>query len=78
MTADKVLAELKGVGGTVLRTSFEKSKEDAIRGFGSPKHDMNMTDDGGRAAGRSESPRAARGRTALLASNLVAWPLLSG
>jgi uncharacterized membrane protein len=31
MTTDKVLAELKGVGGTVLRTSFEKSKEDAIR-----------------------------------------------
>jgi len=31
MTTDKVLDELKGVGGTVLRTSFEKSKEDAIR-----------------------------------------------
>ena len=31
MTTDKVLDGLKGVGGTVLRTSFEKSKEDAIR-----------------------------------------------
>ncbi len=31
MTTDKVLADLQGVGGTVLRTSFEKSKEDAIR-----------------------------------------------
>ncbi len=31
MTTDKVLEGLKGVGGTVLRTSFEKSKEDAIR-----------------------------------------------
>lgn len=31
MTTDKVLAGLRGVGGTVLRTSFEKSKEDAIR-----------------------------------------------
>jgi uncharacterized membrane protein len=31
MTTDKVLADLQGVGGTVLRTSFEKSKEDAIK-----------------------------------------------
>jgi len=31
MTTDKVLDGLKGVGGTVLRTSFEKSKDDAIR-----------------------------------------------
>ncbi|VTZ27066.1 Uncharacterized membrane protein [Methylocella tundrae] len=31
MTTDKVLADLQGVGGTVLRTSFDKSKEDAIR-----------------------------------------------
>jgi uncharacterized membrane protein len=31
MTTDKVLDGLKGVGGTVLRTSFEKSKEEAIR-----------------------------------------------
>ena len=31
MTTDKVLDGLKGVGGVVLRTSFEKSKEDAIR-----------------------------------------------
>lgn len=31
MTTDKVLADLKGVGGTVLRTSFDKSQEDAIR-----------------------------------------------
>ncbi len=31
MTTAKVLEGLKGVGGVVLRTSFDKSKEDAIR-----------------------------------------------
>lgn len=31
MTTDKVLEELKGTGGTVLRTSFEKSKDEAIK-----------------------------------------------
>jgi uncharacterized membrane protein len=31
MTTDKVLEGLRGVGGTVLRTSFDKSKDDAIR-----------------------------------------------
>ena len=31
MTTDKVLEGLKGGGGVVLRTSFDKSKEDAIR-----------------------------------------------
>ena len=31
MTTDKVLEGLKGLGGTVLRTSFEKSKDEAIR-----------------------------------------------
>ena len=31
MTTDKVLEGLKGVGGTVLRTSFDKTKDDAIR-----------------------------------------------
>jgi uncharacterized membrane protein len=31
MTSDKVLEELRGVGGTVLRTSFDKSMEQAIR-----------------------------------------------
>jgi uncharacterized membrane protein len=31
MTADKVLAALKGVGGTVLRTSFDHTKEEALR-----------------------------------------------
>ncbi len=31
MTTDKVLEGLKGVGGTVLQTSFDKSKDDAIR-----------------------------------------------
>jgi uncharacterized membrane protein len=31
MTTDKVLEDLKGVGGTVLRTSFDKTKEEAIR-----------------------------------------------
>ena len=31
MTTDKVLEGLKGVGGTVLRTSFDKTKDQAIR-----------------------------------------------
>ena len=31
MTTDKVLADLKGVGGTVLRTSFDHTKEEALR-----------------------------------------------
>ena len=31
VTADKVLADLKGVGGTVLRTSFDHTKEEALR-----------------------------------------------
>jgi uncharacterized membrane protein len=31
VTADKVLADLKGVGGKVLRTSFDHTKEDALR-----------------------------------------------
>ncbi len=31
LTTDKVLADLKGVGGTVLRTSFDRTKEDALR-----------------------------------------------
>jgi uncharacterized membrane protein len=31
MTTDKVLAELQGVGGTVLRTSFDHTKEEALR-----------------------------------------------
>ncbi len=31
MTTDKVLADLQGVGGTVLRTSFDKTQEQAIR-----------------------------------------------
>ena len=31
MTADKVLADLKGVGGKVLRTSFDDTKEEALR-----------------------------------------------
>ncbi len=31
MTTDKVLEDLKGVGGAVLRTSFDKSMDDAIR-----------------------------------------------
>jgi uncharacterized membrane protein len=31
VTADKVLAELKGVGGKVLRTSFDHTKEEALR-----------------------------------------------
>ena len=31
MTADKVLADLRGVGGTVMRTSFDETKESALR-----------------------------------------------
>ena len=31
MTTDKVLAALQGEGGTVLRTSFDETKEDALR-----------------------------------------------
>jgi uncharacterized membrane protein len=31
MTTDKVLADLQGVGGTVLRSSFDHTKEDALR-----------------------------------------------
>ena len=31
MTTDKVLADLKGVGGTVLRTSFDHTKEKELR-----------------------------------------------
>jgi uncharacterized membrane protein len=31
MTTDKVLEDLKGVGGTVLRTSFDHSSEEALR-----------------------------------------------
>ncbi len=31
MTTDKVLADLQGVGGTVLRTSFDHTKEEQLR-----------------------------------------------
>ena len=31
VTADKVLADLKGMGGKVLRTSFDHTQEDALR-----------------------------------------------
>jgi len=31
MTADKVLEDLKGIGGKVLRTSFDHTKEEALR-----------------------------------------------
>ena len=31
VTADKVLAGLKGIGGKVLRTSFDETKEEALR-----------------------------------------------
>lgn len=31
MTTDKVLADLKGVGGTVIKTSFDHAKEDALK-----------------------------------------------
>jgi uncharacterized membrane protein len=31
MTTDKVLADLEGVGGTVMRTSFDETKEAALR-----------------------------------------------
>ena len=31
MTTDKVLDDLKGVGGTVIKTSFDHAKEDALK-----------------------------------------------
>jgi uncharacterized membrane protein len=31
MTTDKVLEDLKGVGGTVIRTSFDHAKEEALK-----------------------------------------------
>ena len=31
MTTDKVLEDLKGVGGTVIRTSFDHAKENELR-----------------------------------------------
>jgi uncharacterized membrane protein len=31
MTADKVMVELQGTGGTILRSSFDETKEDALR-----------------------------------------------
>lgn len=31
MTTDKVLADLKGVGGTLMQTSFDETKEAALR-----------------------------------------------
>lgn len=31
MTTDKVLAELQGSGGTILRSSFDETKEEALR-----------------------------------------------
>jgi len=31
MTTDKVMAELQGTGGQVLRSSFDETKEDALR-----------------------------------------------
>jgi uncharacterized membrane protein len=31
MTTDKVLAELHGIGGTVLKSSFDETKEEALR-----------------------------------------------
>ena len=31
MTTDKVLAALRGAGGTVLRSSFDETKEEALQ-----------------------------------------------
>ena len=31
MTTDKVIAELRGAGGTVMRTSFDETREEALR-----------------------------------------------
>ncbi|ALA19109.1 MULTISPECIES: DUF1269 domain-containing protein [Chelatococcus] len=31
MTTDKVLADLRGIGGTLMRTSFDETKEAALR-----------------------------------------------
>ncbi len=35
MTTDKVLEDLKGVGGTVIRTSFDHAKEEGVAGASS-------------------------------------------
>lgn len=39
MTTDKVLADLEGAGGTVLRTSFDHTKEQALRDALSAHHE---------------------------------------
>jgi uncharacterized membrane protein len=31
MTADKVMAELRGLGGNIMRSSFDETKEEALR-----------------------------------------------
>jgi uncharacterized membrane protein len=31
MTTDKVLEDLRGAGGTVIRTSFDHAKEEALK-----------------------------------------------
>ncbi|YBV94066.1 DUF1269 domain-containing protein (plasmid) [Phyllobacteriaceae bacterium JZ32] len=46
MTADKVLKEIEGYGGTVLRTSLDESKEQVLR------------DALGRASAQAEAPAA--------------------
>ena len=54
MTTDKVLAELHGVGGTVLRTSFDHTKEEALRAALAATRQAIR-----RPEGRTETARAA-------------------
>ena len=46
MTTDKVLAALRGAGGTVMRSSFDETKEEALR-----EALADMRTAGGEAAG---------------------------
>ena len=46
MTTDKMLAALRGVGGTVMRSSFDETKEEALR-----EALADMRTAGGEAAG---------------------------
>ncbi len=61
ITIDKVLADLQGVGGTVLRTSFDKTQEEAIRAAlaGNPAQTPARP-----PSGRGEPPTAAAPVTA--------------
>ena len=53
MTTDKVLVDLEGVGGTVMRTSFDHTKEEALREAlaGHAAHAAQLADDSAKTAG---------------------------